>query len=137
MSGKTGRPTAASNSVPMPQTFDKIPDVDLKTASQDGPSESNNQSKGINVSQGVVRHNTAEKDANVNKGSHISTLPPEKVFSIQLGSELFRLSGASIESDGQLPVAAFAIRTLRILEHLHTSLDFSKSSFDRLKMAET
>ena len=28
-------------------------------------------------------------------------LPPEKVFSIQIGTELFRLSGASISSDGQ------------------------------------
>lgn len=30
-----------------------------------------------------------------------SILPPEKVFPIQIGSELFRLSGASISSDGQ------------------------------------
>lgn len=30
-----------------------------------------------------------------------STLPTEKVFSIQIGTELFRLSGASIASDGQ------------------------------------
>lgn len=28
-------------------------------------------------------------------------LPHEKVFSIQIGSELFKLSGASISSDGQ------------------------------------
>lgn len=32
-----------------------------------------------------------------------STLPPEKVFSIQIGTELFRLSGASIASDGIIP----------------------------------
>ncbi|KAL4891577.1 hypothetical protein BDV59DRAFT_203479 [Aspergillus ambiguus] len=31
------------------------------------------------------------------------SLPPEKVFSIQIGTELFRLSGASIASDGQAP----------------------------------
>lgn len=30
-----------------------------------------------------------------------SILPPEKVFPIQIGSELFRLSGASISSDGK------------------------------------
>ncbi|RJE18268.1 hypothetical protein PHISCL_09392 [Aspergillus sclerotialis] len=30
-----------------------------------------------------------------------STLPPEKVFSIQVGTKLFRLSGASLSSDGQ------------------------------------
>lgn len=82
----------------MPQTFDKIPDVDVKTASQNGPSESNNHSTGISVSQGVLRHNTSEKDTDA--GSQTTTLPPEKVFSIQLGSELFRLSGASIASDG-------------------------------------
>lgn len=29
------------------------------------------------------------------------TLPKEKVFSIQIGSEIFRLSGASIASDGK------------------------------------
>jgi hypothetical protein len=32
-----------------------------------------------------------------------SILPPEKVFPIQIGSELFRLSGASISSDGTVP----------------------------------
>lgn len=31
-------------------------------------------------------------------------LPPEKVFPIQIGSELFRVSGASISSDGWFPV---------------------------------
>ena len=31
-----------------------------------------------------------------------STLPPEKAFSIQIGWKLFRLSGASIMSDGKL-----------------------------------
>ncbi len=34
------------------------------------------------------------------KASSPSILPPEKVFPIQIGSELFRLSGASISSDG-------------------------------------
>ena len=34
------------------------------------------------------------------KPSSPSILPPEKVFPIQIGSELFRLSGASISSDG-------------------------------------
>lgn len=33
-----------------------------------------------------------------------STLPAEKVFPIQIGSELFRLSGASIGSDGQFNI---------------------------------
>lgn len=122
----------------MPQTFDKIPDIpdiDPKTAPQNGASESNNQSKGISVSQGVLRHNTGEQDADT--GSHTTTLPPEKVFSIQLGSELFRLSGASIASDGQLLAVTFTIRTLRILEHRHISLGFSKSNLGRPKTVAT
>lgn len=54
---------------------------------------------------------SGKKPENVNTGSwrdaprklqpdipHI--LPHEKVFPIQIGSELFRLSGASISSDG-------------------------------------
>lgn len=40
--------------------------------------------------------------------SSVPVLPAEKVFPIQIGSELFRLSGASISSDGQCPS-----------EHLH------------------
>lgn len=38
-----------------------------------------------------------------NSPSPPCTLPPEKVFSIQVGTKLFRLSGASIASDGQWP----------------------------------
>lgn len=36
-----------------------------------------------------------------------SILPPEKVFPIQIGSELFRLSGASISSDGNALLMVF------------------------------
>lgn len=36
-----------------------------------------------------------------------SILPPEKVFPIQIGSELFRLSGASISSDGESSLSSF------------------------------
>jgi hypothetical protein len=86
----------------MPQTFDKIPDVDVNTPSQNRPPESNNQNTGIKVSQGVLRHGTSGEDADT--GSPTTSLLPEKVFSIQLGSDLFRLSGSSIASDGQLLV---------------------------------
>lgn len=48
----------------------------------------------------------ANTDSDSQRGSPAtkvkSTLPAEKVFSIQIGTELFRLSGASIASDGQL-----------------------------------
>ena len=53
---------------------------------------------------------TAPKQAGKGSGivykgqsSSPSILPPEKVFPIQIGSELFRLSGASISSDGPYP----------------------------------
>ncbi|CRG91891.1 putative protein YDR132C [Talaromyces islandicus] len=99
----------------MPQTFDKIPDVDVKTESQNGPPESNNQRTGIKVSQGVLRHNTSEKDADTS--SQDTGLPPEKVFSIQLGSELFRLSGASIASDAPSYFSRFFEEQLRQTEN--------------------
>jgi len=38
-----------------------------------------------------------------------SILPPEKVFPIQIGSDLFRLSGASISSDGLFPAVGCAV----------------------------
>ncbi|KAI9863301.1 MAG: hypothetical protein M1813_003743 [Trichoglossum hirsutum] len=42
-------------------------------------------------------------------------LPHEKVFPVQIGSELFRLSGASISSDGQ----SFSCFSFRLLRWLH------------------
>ena len=36
-------------------------------------------------------------------------LPPRKVFPIQIGDKLFRLSGASISSDGMFPYCVFAV----------------------------
>ncbi|KAF4188136.1 hypothetical protein CNMCM7927_002628 [Aspergillus lentulus] len=42
-----------------------------------------------------------------------STLPPEKVFSIQIGTELFRLSGASIASDAPSYFSQFFEEQLR------------------------
>ena len=46
------------------------------------------------------------------EASSASILPPEKVFPIQIGSDLFRLSGASISSDGMdAPLPARLART--------------------------
>lgn len=52
----------------------------------------------------------------------LDMLPAGKVFPIQIGSELFRLSGASISSDGKhSPYSSRArISKLRLLEHPHT-----------------
>lgn len=48
-------------------------------------------SQGSNRARGTTRPSSAHPP---------SILPPEKVFPIQIGSDLFRLSGASISSDG-------------------------------------
>ena len=47
---------------------------------------------------GILRQPQAEGKRNWSDIPHV--LPHEKVFPIQIGSELFRLSGASISSDG-------------------------------------
>lgn len=62
----------------------------------------------------------------------MSILPAEKVFPIQIGSELFRLSGASIASDGLSNCSVHRI-SLRILEHPPTSRNFSKNRSGRTK----
>jgi hypothetical protein len=102
----TPMPNNGNNNGNAPQTFDKIPDVDPKT----GLHEKSNQTAfktrpegDLTVSHGILRQfppSDAKRPLEV--GAQKSNLPPEKVFSIQLGSELFRLSGASIASDGQL-----------------------------------
>lgn len=61
-------------------------------------------------------------------------LPARKVFPIQIGDKLFRLSGASISSDGKPwnKHMAFA-RLLTLLEHPRTSPSSSRSSCARVK----
>jgi hypothetical protein len=68
------------------------------------------------------------------KPSTPSILPSEKVFPIQIGSELFRLSGASISSDGQfIHLRLLRCCKLRILEHPHISLSFLKIKCGKMK----
>ena len=59
-------------------------------------------------------------------------LPARKVFPIQIGSELFRLSGASISSDGQslphLPLSRLIGKLLTVQEHPLISRSSLKSS---------
>lgn len=58
-------------------------------------------------------------------------LPAGKVFPIQIGSELFRLSGASISSDGkhhQIIFRSLKNSQLRLLEHPHISRTFSATN---------
>lgn len=57
----------------------------------------------------------AQSSGRANRGSRNpsghppSILPPEKVFPIQIGSELFRLSGASISSDGTILTTTLSV----------------------------
>lgn len=56
-------------------------------------------------------------------------LPHERVFPIQIGSELFRLSGASISSDGMYRLFGREGRErLTNLEHPHTFPSFFSAS---------
>ncbi|KAH8699208.1 hypothetical protein BGW36DRAFT_396762 [Talaromyces proteolyticus] len=109
----TSGPSSATS---MPQTFDKIPDVELKSSSQNGaPSGSSEQASSVKVSRdGVLRNRAVEGETNASPPA--CSLPPEKVFSIQLGSELFRLSGASIASDAPSYFSQFFEEQLRQTE---------------------
>jgi hypothetical protein len=64
-------------------------------------------------------------------------LPAGKVFPIQIGSELFRLSGASITSDGKLPISLRFESTMMLTmqEHLHISPISSGSKYTATKVA--
>lgn len=54
----------------------------------------------MNGPPGILRDG---KSSGKNNGTAIPRiLPHEKVFPIQIGNELFRLSGASISSDGEI-----------------------------------
>lgn len=75
---------------------------------------------------GVVRTG----DANLLRNGQ-PTLPAEKAFAIQIGSRQFRLSGASIMSDGEPADAIYRFEgMLKSLERLPTSLPTSKNSCD-------
>jgi hypothetical protein len=68
-----------------------------RTTSAGTPSEAG----GLDRSSISTAAGGARKSSTAAKKGPKSTLPPEKVFPIQIGSQLFRLSGASIASDGQ------------------------------------
>ncbi len=59
-----------------------------------------------------------------------SILPHEKAFSIQIGWRLFRISGASINSDGKLVFSGIRQLSLKSLERPRISQITSRSSCD-------
>lgn len=68
-------------------------------------------------------------DLMMRNGQYI--LPHEKAFSIQIGWRLFRLSGASINSDGKLVSSGIGCRLLlKSLERLRISRPTSRNSCD-------
>lgn len=77
--------------------FDNFTSDNVGGKQPSGPSSSGNEHRGTRQTPGVVR--TGELLLRNGPGS---TLPAEKAFAIQIGWRLFRLSGASIMSDGEL-----------------------------------
>ena len=59
-----------------------------------------------------------------------SILPHEKAFSIQIGWRLFRISGASINSDGKLVFSGIGQLSLKSLERPRISQFTSRNSCD-------
>lgn len=87
------------------------------------------QSKGTGPQGRVIDVSKPRRVVESPGGSDI--LPAGKVFPIQIGSELFRLSGASISSDGKHSPCdrVFQSCQLRLLEHPHISRISSANSF--------
>jgi hypothetical protein len=83
------------------------------------------------VKRGILRH------GQVDAYDMSATLPAEKGFPIQIGSELFRLSGASIMSDGQSPFHHNRqnMESLRVLEHPHTFPSFLRRNYIGMETA--
>ena len=69
-------------------------------------------------------------------GKKKMALPAGKVFPIQIGSELFRLSGASISSDGKLSATFSTLsKTLRLSKPPHIFRISLGNNYDRQKTA--
>jgi hypothetical protein len=128
--------TSPKNTSSLPQNFDKVPE---STAEQSGagnqkpPTISGARSaSAVFTSAGILRQQSAggpPPAGIVGTTTMSTTLPSEKVFSIQIGSEIFRLSGASISSDGQYRYAVELGVSLKTLEHRHIFPIFLRNNF--------
>lgn len=87
------------------------------------------QSKGTGPQGRVIDVSKPRRIVESTDGPHV--LPAGKVFPIQIGSELFRLSGASLSSDGkQCPSSEFSNPfPLTMEEHRHISLISSETKY--------
>jgi hypothetical protein len=129
------------NATPLPQNFDKVPEDNSKYVGGETKKLPATTGAGsataVFASGGILRQQIsggAPPTAIIGTSTIPSTLPPEKVFSIQIGSELFRLSGASISSDGQYFMLATEDISLRVLEHRHIFPSFLKNNFVKQQM---
>lgn len=91
-----------------------------------------------NVGANQPRDSSQTRRAQPDQHARVS-LPAEKVFPIQIGSELFRLSGASIASDGQYSTCITTVMILwqielTMLEHPRTSPSFSRINCAKTRM---
>jgi hypothetical protein len=77
-------------------------------------------SKGTGPQGRVIDVSAPRRIAETRAGAEV--LPSGKVFPIQIGSELFRLSGASISSDGEYHTNCLTVprRKLTMQERPHT-----------------
>ena len=98
-----------------------IADGDISTTTPI-PNIRNNHT-GLDNPPSVIRYNGS------NSVHHDqSSLPPGTACSIQMGSKIFRLSGASIMSDGEYLVPQANCRLLRVLELPHISPSSSRNN---------
>lgn len=86
-------PAALTASMTAPAALESTPQTNNE------PQKRKEPSKGIGPQGGVIDVSTPRRIVEARGGADV--LPSGKVFPIQIGSELFRLSGASISSDGE------------------------------------
>lgn len=109
----------ATRSRAQEQGTDNPQDGDVSNPSQGG--EDNERSKASSSKQKETVDLTQERRIAEISAKLTTVLPAGKVFPIQIGSELFRLSGASISSDGPYHSILSCGYRLTVLEHPHIS----------------
>lgn len=128
--------TAAESGPPQDPSTSMTAPPTLETASQPNNEAQKRKepSKGTGPQGRVIDVSTPRRVAESRGGPDI--LPSGKVFPIQIGSELFRLSGASISSDGEYyaGLVTESQSKLTMQERPRTSPIFSESKFTAIKV---
>jgi hypothetical protein len=111
--------TRTTRSRAQEQATDNSQDGDVSNPSQGG--EDTERPMASSSKQKETVDLTKERRIAEISSKLITVLPAGKVFPIQIGSELFRLSGASISSDGLYSPFKLCEHLLTVLEHPHIS----------------